>query len=209
MNIALSIALVLIGGLCIWALGTWWTIKDLEEPAYAVLHKRAGYEVREYAPHIEARVSVPGGFDESLYAGFRQIADYIFGNNKSRQKVAMTTPVTATENETVAMTVPVVASGDGTERSVAFVMPSAYTLESLPVPNNPQVRLVAVPGKKSAVLRFGWYPTETRREQKTKELIEALKRDNVEVTGKPYVAFYNPPLSMPLFLRTEIIIDIN
>ncbi|MCA9357380.1 heme-binding protein [Candidatus Nomurabacteria bacterium] len=77
------------------------------------------------------------------------------------------------------------------------------------MPNNPQVTIAEVDARKVAVLAFTWYPTEKRVETKKQELVALLKKDGLEVAGEIQVARYNPPLSMPLVLRNEIIIPIK
>ncbi len=208
----------IIGGfillLAIWAIGSYLAIKNLEEPGYSVIEKKDGYEIREYAPYIVAETVVNSTeYNEDVSQGFRLIADYIFGNNTKQEKIAMTVPVLeqpSTKSEKIAMTVPVIeGQSDDTTRTIAFVLPSQYSIDTLPTPNNKQVTLREVEGRKVAVLRFGWYGTPNRVAEKKAELLELLKVDNVTVTAKPQAAFYNPPLSMPLVLRNEILVEVE
>lgn len=201
-------------GLVIWTIGSYAIIWNIEEPAYTVKEKRNGYEIREYAPYIKAEADVTGTYQEATSQGFLIIADYIFGNNTKKESISMTTPVlespTERGSEKIAMTTPVLESGgDSATRTIAFVLPSKYTMENLPTPNNPAVTLTPVPTRTVAVLRYSWYPTETRTENKKAELVSFLTRDNVTITGAIETARYNPPLSMPLTLRNEIIIPIE
>ena len=126
----------------------------------------------------------------------------------------MTSPVlespVANLSEKIAMTAPVLETVDGTAtRTIAFVLPSKYTLATLPTPNNPAVTLRSVSARKVAVLQFSWYSTEARVNQKKDLLVSLLARDQKIVTGPIETARYNPPLSMPLTLRNEIIIPIE
>ena len=201
-------------GIIIWTVGSYVIIWTIEEPAYTVREQKEGYEIRDYAPYIKAEAEVSGTYQEATEQGFRIIADYIFGNNQKRESISMTTPVleSPTENvsENIAMTIPVLESTDGTAtRTIAFVLPSKYTLDTLPTPNNPAVKLTVVPARTVAVLRYTWYPTEKRTDAKKAQLIAYLKRDQKIVTGAIETARYNPPLSMPLTLRNEIIIPIE
>lgn len=201
-------------GLVIWTIGSYAIIWNIEEPAYIIKEKRNGYEIREYEPYIKAEAEVTGSYQEATSQGFRIIADYIFGNNIKKESISMTTPVlespTKLDSEKIAMTTPVLESGsDSATRTIAFVLPSKYTLENLPTPNNPAVKLTPVPARTVAVLRYSWYPTETRTENKKAELVSLLTRDKITVTGAIETARYNPPLSMPLTLRNEIIIPIE
>lgn len=200
---------VLLCGL--WAAGSYAVIYKLEEPTYQVIETNDDYEVRTYAPYIVAETTVEGGYRDALEAGFRNVADYIFGNNTTQASIAMTTPVLEASSREIAMTTPVLSTETeaAQTRTIAFVLPSEYTLDTLPTPNNPAVTLREVPGQTMAALRFTWYATEGRIEKKKAALLAALLADGKVPVGLPQVAQYNPPLSMPLILRNEILIPIE
>lgn len=96
----------------------------------------------------------------------------------------MTAPVmdTTKVSETIAMTAPVmdILSNSG-KHIVAFTMPSSYTLESLPKPNNANIRFRIVENSKTAVLRYSWYATEKKVDEKRKLLMELLTRDGYTI----------------------------
>lgn len=199
-----------IGLIITWAIGSYLVIRNLEEPSYTVLEKRNGYEIREYAPYITAETEVTGTYSEALNEGFRIIADYIFGNNTAKESIAMTAPVLQNKSEEIAMTVPVLNTETNAEnRTIAFVLPSKYTFETLPTPNNSRVILSEKPAQKKAVLRFTWYATESRVAKKIEDLKTLLEKDGVSTFGPVQVAQYNPPFSFPLTHRNEIIISIT
>lgn len=204
----------LFGGIALWSVGSYLVVRTIEEPAYTVLEKKDGYEIREYAPYIAATTKVVGNYNEATNQGFRIIADYIFGNNTKQESIAMTTPVLEGQvenaSEKIAMTVPVLEtpSGSGT-RIIAFVLPSEYTLATLPRPNNDAVILIEVPTRKVAALQFTWYPTEARVTAKKATLEALLTRDGKNIVGAIETARYNPPFSMPFILRNEILIPIE
>jgi hypothetical protein len=200
--------------LVIWAIGSWLVVQSLEEPSYVVTEKRDGYEVRMYDPYIVAETVVNSSeYNRDLNQGFRAVAGYIFGDNTSAEKISMTTPVLeqpGDRSEKIAMTVPVLEDqSDNATRTVAFVLPSKYTLDTLPTPNNSNVSLRAVDGRKVAALRFTWYGTPDRVASKKAQLLEQLQRDGLTAISEPQAAFYNPPLSMPLVLRNEILIEVE
>ena len=202
----------LFGGVALWAAGSYLVIARIEEPAYTVVEKKDGYEIRQYQPYIMAKTTVTGNYADATNKGFRIIADYIFGNNTKKESIAMTTPVLESEasSEKIAMTTPVLESaGENNERTIAFVLPSKYTMETLPAPNNNAVAFEEVPARKVAALRFTWYANGGRMDTKKALLQSYLKRDNVTAVGEPETARYNPPLSMPLLLRNEILIPIQ
>ena len=66
----------------------------------------------------------------------------------------MTAPVTQQGNEKIAMTAPVTQQGSDKSWRVRFIMPSKYTMETLPKPNNPAIELKEIPAKRFAVIRF-------------------------------------------------------
>jgi hypothetical protein len=208
----LAVALVL-------AFGAWTAVgaastHEIETPDYRILSTHDGYEIREYAPYIVAEVTVQGSYRDSLYSGFRKVADYIFGNNTGADTIEMTAPVLQREDpvsEKIPMTAPVLheASSDPGAYVVAFVMPKAYTMDSLPRPNNEEVRLREVPARRYAVIRFGAYATKGRVQKKTARLRQSLERDGIETAGQPIVAQYNPPWTPPWARRNEILIEVS
>ncbi|HOZ46343.1 MAG TPA: heme-binding protein [Candidatus Hydrogenedentes bacterium] len=198
-------------GVIVVLLGAWTavgynTTKGIETPEYTSLKKANGYEIREYAPYIRAEVNIEGSYRKSLYSGFREVADYIFGNNTRRADIAMTAPVISEKAQAIAMTAPVLhESARGDEAyTVAFVMPREYSIDTLPQPNNPNVRLREVPERRVAVLRFGGYATRGRATRKIAALEKALERDGVRTAGDPVVAQYDPPWTPPYMRHNEI-----
>jgi methionine-S-sulfoxide reductase len=187
-----------------WIAYGYFAIASIEVLPYSVLDSSKEYEVRRVDAHIVAEVTVGGDYQEASNNGFRKVADYIFGNNVSKEKVAMTTPVVETPSEKVAMTTPVVNSEpENGERVIGFVMPAEYNIDTLPIPNNDEVRIREVPAQTLAVLRFSWFATEARFEKKKAQLTQALERDGIEFQ-EIQTARYNPPVTPPFMLRNEV-----
>lgn len=206
--------------LALWSLAAYIAIRTLEEPKYTVEAVKDGYEIRRYAPTLAATTTVGGAdYDKAMNEGFRRIADYIFGNNTAKSGIAMTAPVLESvgdgENNgkegassPIAMTVPVIEQGSSAQRTVSFIMPSEYTLETIPQPNNPAVVLVQNPAKRVAALRFSWFTSASRVAAKKNELAALVTSDGLQMRTEPAVAFYNPPFTPPFMRRNEILIDI-
>ena len=209
MNIFLIIIAI---AFTIWITGTLFVIRGIEEPSYMVIEKKDGYEIREYEAYIVAEVEVEGDMRTAMNSGFRQLAGYIFGGNTSKSQVAMTVPVmdTTKASESIAMTSPVMerVSSLG-KRIVAFTMPSKYTLDNLPKPDNENIRFRIVEKSQKAVLRYTWYATSKRVDKKKKFLNDLLIHDGYTIKGEMTSAQYNPPLSFPILRRNEIIVDIE
>jgi hypothetical protein len=166
-------------------------------------------ETREYRGYIQAEVKVrESNYKSAIEAGFDILAGYIFGNNISQQKVDMTTPVKVNRSEKIAMTTPVTVKGDD-EFTVAFIMPSAFTLETLPVPRDESIRFVAVPAHRMASIRFSGYFNQGNIENNKKRLREWMVENDLEGEGDFIIAGYNPPW-IPWFLaRNEVMIKIK
>ena len=181
----------------------------IEEPSYRVTEKAEPFEIREYPPLIVAQVEVPGDLSEASSAGFRLIANYIFGNNISVRDGGLSTAEPAPEK--IAMTVPVIAEGKGDQKTwlIQFVMPKQYTMDNLPKPNNPQVKLIPIGPQKLAVIRFTGFISDDKVQEKTAELMAWIKSRNALPLGSPRLARYNPPWSIPWMRRNEILIPIQ
>ena len=183
-------------------------MSNVEQASYEVVAQHGAIEIRDYAPMIIAEVSVPGERKQAIGAGFRLIADYIFGNNAAAQKVAMTAPVIQQPGENIAMTAPVTQQGDGRVWAVRFVMPSSHTLQTLPRPNNPDVTLKQVAGKRFAVIRFSGTAKGKTLEAQTRKLQAFLQEKQLQPLAEPTYAFYNPPWTLPILRRNEVMIEI-
>ena len=80
----------------------------IEQARYTVLGKGKDFELRHYEPYIVAETLVEGDFSEVGNEGFRRLFAYISGNNRSRQSISMTTPVSqVADSEKITTTAPV------------------------------------------------------------------------------------------------------
>ncbi|MGD8875966.1 MAG: heme-binding protein [Gammaproteobacteria bacterium] len=204
-----SIIWILAGIVILAALLTGPIMSNVEQAKYDVFETHGAIEIRDYAPMIVAEVSVSGARKKAIGDGFRLIADYIFGNNISSQKVAMTAPVIQQPSEKIAMTAPVTQQGGGGLWDVQFVMPSDYTMQTLPKPNNPDVILKEIAGKRFAVIRFSGLARANSLAAHTKELETFILENNLQTVSEPTYAFFNPPWTLPFLRRNEVMIEIS
>lgn len=187
-----------------------WSIvaSNVETPDYEVLKKSGSIEIRQYSAMIVAETAVEGPRDEAISRGFRIIADYIFGNNLSSDKVAMTAPVTRQSSQSIAMTAPVSQQSEGAVSNVRFVMPSKYTMETLPKPVNPAVVLIEVPAKRFAAIRFSGFGNQKSLDRRTAQLREYISEQGLTAANTPQYAFYNAPWTLPFMRRNEVMIEL-
>ena len=178
-----------------------------ETPKYSVLTKEKNFEIRQYPPYIEAEVEIDGkNHKGAVEKGFNVLAGYIFGNNISRQKIDMTAPVQASQK--IAMTSPVVVSGEGTFR-VAFIMPTAFTLDTLPVPNDKRVHFISIPEHQAAAVRFSGYFQPDSIRKHTQQLRHWVEEKHLATEGEYIVAGYNPPWVPGFLARNEILVRLK
>jgi hypothetical protein len=198
----------LAGGLALAAASWGPIVSNVEQPNYAVVESDGKFEIRDYAPMIVAETDVAGTREAAIREGFRTIADYIFGNNLTSRKIAMTAPVTQQAGEKIAMTAPVTQQGDDHAWRITFVMPARYTMETLPKPKNTAVILKEVQGRRAAVIRFSGIASHENLQRYTAQLQSFIEVKSLNPISKPVYAFYNPPWTLPFLRRNEILIEI-
>ncbi|WP_227514043.1 heme-binding protein [Psychrobacter sp. P11G5] len=189
-----------------------------EEPDYTVLLQNDNFELRRYDEQLVAQTWVTGDQDAASREGFKILADYIFGNNTApsgeSSKISMTAPVTmqpevkkgSDESQKIAMTAPVnMQQADGKWR-VQFTMPSQYTMQTLPKPNNLNITIKEIPAQTYGVIKFSGLTGSKKVAEKTEDLQSWMKTQKLEMTGVPELARYNPPWTLPFMRRNEVMI---
>lgn len=203
------------------------TAMATEEPAFELIEKQQDFEIREYRPMIVAETQVDGDLDAASRQGFKLLAAYIFGENRSataaaegkqdKEKIAMTAPVTVEpggkRGEPIAMTAPVTAEPTGSYTQsgpwrIQFVMPSRYTMATLPKPVDARVSLREVPVTRFGVLTFSGLAGASKVQQKSAELLDRLRKRGLEPAGPVRLARYNPPWTLPFLRRNEVMVEI-
>jgi hypothetical protein len=182
-----------------------------EEPGYTCQWLTGSIEIRGYGPRIAAETTVPGDEERARNVGFRRLAGYIFGGNRGDQTISMTAPVGqhSAGGQQIAMTAPVVQTADA-ERGwvIRFFMPSKWTLETLPTPNDDRVRLVAVPPQTVAVLRFSGDRSSKAVAARVDELKKVLQDNDITPIGEADAWFYDPPWTLPCRRRNEVAVPV-
>ena len=183
---------------------------------YALVSLHPGYELRRYAGHAIAEVTVQASFTGSGNAAFRTLAGYIGGRNRARRKIPMTAPVAQTgpgtdgePSERVAMTAPVTQRGTAEGGyAVAFVLPAGFREDTAPVPTDGRVRIRDVPETLAAVRRYrgGW--SQESYEHHLAQLRAALARDGVQTVGAPRFDRFNPPFTPRFLRRNEVVLEV-
>ena len=179
---------------------------SIEEPAFKVRKSYGEFEVREYGPVLVAQTESKETFENAGNQAFRILADFIFGKNTTQTKMEMTAPVT--QSEKIAMTAPVNLSKGADGFVVQFVMPAKYTLETLPKPIDPQVKILEVPARQVAVYRYSGSWSEQRYQEKLSLFRELLQKEKILTKGEPTFARFNSPFQLWFLRRNEIWLEV-
>ena len=189
--LALALLAVVIGLVGFWSFQT----RNVEIARYEVIEADGPVEVRSYPALTVAEVTRTGTRDQAVRAGFGPLARYIFASERGGEKIAMTAPVTQSE--------------DGGNWTIRFIMPSGYTLASLPKPAGADVTLAQMPAARRAAIRFsGWWSVTLFDEQNAK-LLAWMKTRGLTPSVPPTFAYYNDPFTPGFLRRNEILYDVS
>lgn len=190
-------------------LGTACATQGVEEPAFSLVRADGDFEIRTYAPVIVAETTLRGDSNSTLFDGFGPLADYIFAKGREGEKIAMTAPVTQRPRDKIAMTAPVIQQKTSDDAwTIGFTMPAGYTLDTLPAPVNPDVKLVQLPARTMAVLRFSGAAGDAARTRAQATLLSMIAAQNLKPTSTPEFAYYDPPWTLPFFRRSEVMVQV-
>ncbi|MFY0673331.1 MAG: heme-binding protein [Bacteroidia bacterium] len=166
---------------------------SIEEYSYKVVETYDGFEIREYEASLFTSVKMATNkYEQASSAGFRVLAGYIFGNNSESQKIAMTSPVAMTMNDSMTM---------------MFMVPKNIEKDELPKPNDSRIILQEEPAKTVAAIRFSGWANNNKLEKYKKKLSDLLEIENIAHTGNFMYLGYNPPYDV-VNRKNEVIVEI-
>ena len=182
----------------------------IEEPKFSVAVHEGACEIRDYQAATAAEVTVTGDQKSAGTKGFRLLAGYIFSGNTKHQAIAMTAPVSQQQiGQTLAMTAPVTQTPSDGALVVRFTMPSGYSLDTLPEPNDSNIKLRNVAPAHFAVIRFSGLANKASVDAKTAELDKFTKERHLQTIGTASLAQYNPPWTLWFMRRNEVMIQLK
>ena len=168
-------------------------VQDLmayDEFPYKVVHQTDTYEIRFY----EERLVVQTQYTNQNN-GFRKLFNYISGNNKQSEKIAMTTPVNVTQIEN--------------EYIMQFYLPNKYKLNEIHLPSDNSVKILSIERGYFAVIRYSGFASDKNFYKHLEVLKSELNTDNIEVIGSAIKATYNGPFTLPNLRRNEAIFQVD
>lgn len=167
--------------------------RNIETYPYKVEQKFEDFEVRTYEASLFSSVQLPyKDYKQASGRGFSILAGYIFGGNERNEKIAMTSPVAMSLEDTM---------------TVMFMVPKKYNKNNLPQPNQSQIKFVEEPQKRVAAIAFGGWASDEKIAEHKLKLERALELQGIQHKGKFYFLGYNPPYEI-FNRRNEIIVEL-
>jgi len=178
--------IVLVSGAYVFGTG----LLNIEERKYSILISDKNFEIRQYSGVHLISVELTGAsYSETANSGFNLLASYIFGNNSSKEKIAMTAPVTMEFGK------------DKTK--MCFMLPSEKNISDLPLPQNQEIIIGTDSAFVLATLRFGGYAGDKEIENQKEQLLLHLKKYGVIPNTNPIFLWYNSPFRV-IARRNEV-----
>ena len=182
----------------------------IEKAKYRVIERTGKFEIRQYQAQILAETLVDSDFDDAGNIAFGRLFNYISGNNRRKESIAMTAPVNQkASSEKISMTAPVNQQRSGTEWAISFVMPSKYTRQTIPEPLDSNVTLRDVPPRKIAAVRYSGTWSRKRYEANKSRLEQFIADKDLKIIGDAVFARYDPPFQLWFLRRNEVLIPVE
>ena len=168
--------------------------RNIETYPYVVQKKYDLCEIRNYEATLFTTVKLATKkYKESSSKGFSLLAGYIFGNNKRNEKIAMTSPVAMTIEDSVTM---------------MFMVPKKFKKETLPQPNQLQIEFKEEPAKTVAAIVFDGWANDEKIEKYKEKLKAALDAEGITYTNRFYFLGYNAPYEV-FNRKNEVIVELR
>ena len=187
--------------------------RDTEEPEHEVVVADAEFELRDYAPMIVAEVTHRGDRRRASGRSFRRLAAYIFAQDRPAggDAIGMTSPVLqkrVDQNAQIAMTSPVLQEETGADEwRMRFVMPSKFTMATLPKPPA-DITLTEVPARRVASVRFSGIARDLDIAIMEVRLAKWVEDEDLTPLGDFEYAFYDAPMVPGPLRRNEVLIEV-
>jgi len=170
----------------------------VESQKYNIIKKIDSIEIRNYPEMI---LALAEKYEDNQAFGI--LFNYISGKNQVKEKINMTSPVM--NSKQIAMTTPVLSE----KYYFAFIMPSMYTLDTIPVPIDDHIHITVEPEKIMAVIGFSGYINEKKINKNQDSLFQILQKNQIKIKGNTVIMRYNSPFSLPFLRRNEIGVEIE
>ena len=165
----------------------------IEEYPYEVINTYQSFEIRRYEEALFTSIRLNStSYKQGSSKGFSILANYIFGGNDRKQRIAMTSPVTMTLEDNM---------------RVMFMIPNSLERDDMPLPNDRLIDFILEPKKTLAVVTFGGWASDKKIAKYKSRLTEALSNERIQYENKFFIFGYNPPYEI-FNRRNEVAVEI-
>jgi hypothetical protein len=141
---------------------------------------------------VETSMAPDGKADDG---SFMRLFGFISGQNQAKEKIAMTTPVFMTGNET--------------NRTMAFVLPAKFKSGQAPKPADDALSLRELPAGEFAVLRFSGGRSAKHEAAALAKLQSWITTQGLKAQSPPVYGYFDPPWTPPFLRRNEVMLRIG
>ncbi|MDC0629539.1 MAG: heme-binding protein [Flavobacteriaceae bacterium] len=168
--------------------------RNIEMYPYVVTKTYDQFEIRQYNSTLFTTVKLSNSsYKEASSEGFSILAGYIFGANERREKIAMTSPVAMTLEDSMTM---------------SFMVPRKFDLKTLPQPNQSQILFKEEPAKTVAAISFNGWANDAKIEKYKQQLISALISAGLTHSNRFQFLGYNAPYEV-FNRKNEVIVELQ
>ncbi|MBT7815566.1 MAG: heme-binding protein [Polaribacter sp.] len=168
--------------------------KNIETYSYVVTKKYDAFEIRNYEASLFTYVKLSGNkYRDESSKGFSILAGYIFGGNDKNEKIAMTSPVAMSLEDSMTM---------------MFMVPKKFKKETLPKPDQSEIKFQEEPKKTVAAIAFSGWANDEKIEKYKQKLKSALEAKEIPYTNRFFFLGYNPPYEI-FNRKNEIIVELK
>ncbi len=171
-----------------------------EQISYQTVSRDGDVEIRDYRSLLQVQITKTGSRYQAPSDAFQDLAGYIFGDNQTGQKIAMTAPVSQQA---------VADDAETDEWQIAFYMPEKFSLADLPKPENQDLQLIETAPRRVAVLEFYGRRSDDNMDRNTEKLRAYLRDNNIAFIDNPFYAFYNSPMMIWFLRRNEVMFELE
>ena len=193
MSPSIIVQALLVAGVALAVWGCKTSRSGYESAPYSVILSDGDCELRDYPELAIVRTGMPDSGGDGSNAGFGKLFRYISGNNKTRESIAMTTPVFISQEP----------------RTMAFVLPAKSSFEDAPAPLDSSLSLEKIPAGRFAVLRFGGTRSSTKESEALALLKNWLAENGLASAESPVFGYFDPPWTPSFLRRNEVMLRIT
>lgn len=186
--------IILLAGAGLILAGCQATRSGYESAPYKVVRTDGKFELRDYPSLavVETPMAASGNSDDG---SFMRLFRFITGANEAKQKIAMTTPV--------------FMSGNDSNRTMAFVLPAKLNATTAPRPADTAVAVRELPGGRFAVLRFSGGRNAQQEAETLARLQTWLAAQGLKASAAPVYGYFDPPWTPSFLRRNEVMLRVE